>query len=107
MIQQNMIDVVTTNDCPKVTPADLLEEKATPDDLRKLERAMGVFTSTTAFLGALKQVLTDLEGFPEAKALEDFIPIMAQVESDAMNGPDEQPSPVNCSDGVGGDGVQE
>lgn len=97
MTQVNQIDVATTNGCPEVTPAELLEEKATPDDLRILERAMGRFNSTTGFLSALKQVLTDLEGLPEVEALDQFIPIMAQVEAAAMN---DHPSTVRIESTV-------
>lgn len=72
--------------CPAVTPTQLLEEKSTPQDLVALEYVMGRFTSTTEFLGALKQVLIGLEGFAEANALDQFLPLMALVESNAMNG---------------------
>lgn len=71
--------------CPDVTPTDLLAEVVTQEDLTKLEQVMGRFTSTTAFLGALKTVLVGLEAGPEVHALEAFIPMMAQVEAGAMN----------------------
>jgi hypothetical protein len=84
-MERNMIDVAITNGCPDMTPADLLEEQATAEDLIKLEQVMGRFTSTTAFLSAFKKVLVGLEAGAEVEALDKFIPIMAHVEASAMN----------------------
>lgn len=86
MTQPNMIDVVTTNGCPDMTPEQLLTEEVTTEDCRAVERVMGRFNSTTGFLRALKVVLVDLEAFSEAEALDKFIPIMARIESSAANG---------------------
>lgn len=84
-MERNKIDDCTTNGCPDVTPAQLLAEQSTPEDLNALEQVMGRFESTTGFLGALKQVLFMLESFAEVDALAGFIPMMAQVESSSMN----------------------
>lgn len=95
-MDRNKIDECTTNECPDVTPAQLLAEKPTPDDCRALERVMGRFNSTTGLLMALQQVLVDLadlEVDPVAKELDKFIPIMAQVEARDMNGTPQDPSP--------------
>lgn len=85
MVQVNQIDVVTTNGCPDVTPEQLLAEETSNADYEALERVMGRFNSTTGFLSALVVVLEHLEAGVEKDALKQFIPIMAQVESAAMN----------------------
>jgi hypothetical protein len=84
---RNKIDECSNDGCPDLTPKQLLEEKITPDDCRAVERVMGRFNTTTAFLNAVKQVLVDLESQPEADALAKFVPVMAKVECDSMNAP--------------------
>lgn len=84
---RNKIDECTNDGCPEMTPKQLLEEKITPDDCRAVERVMGRFNTTTAFLNAVKQVLVDLESQPEADALARFVPVMAKVECESMNAP--------------------
>jgi hypothetical protein len=84
---RNKIDDCTNDGCPELTPKQLLEEKITPDDCRAVERAMGRFNTTTAFLNAVKQVLVDLESQPEADVLARFLPEMAKVECESMNAP--------------------
>ena len=84
---RNKIDECSNDGCPDLTPKQLLEEKITPDDCRAVERVMGRFNTTTAFLNAVKQVLVDLESQPEADALARFVPVMAKVECDSMNAP--------------------
>jgi len=98
-MDRNKIDECTTNECPDVTPAQLLAEKPTPDDCRAVERAMGRFNSTTGFLGALAQVLLDLEAGPEAELVTKLLPIMAQAEANAMN--DTSPIDLPYPDHIG------
>lgn len=84
---RNKIDECTDDGCPEQTPKQLLEEKITPDDCRAVERVMGRFNTTTAFLNAVKQVLVDLESQPEADVLARFLPVIARVECTSMNAP--------------------
>ncbi len=84
---RNKIDECSNDGCPDLTPKQLLEEKITPDDCRAVERVMGRFNTTTAFLNAVKQVLVDLESQPEADVLARFLTVIAKVECSSMNAP--------------------
>lgn len=70
---------------PKVTAESLLKQLIHPAEQNRLEVVLGTFDSTTQFLQALRAVLLGLEAFEEEEALKKFVPIMAQVEADAMN----------------------
>lgn len=85
-MERNKIDDCTTNECPDVTPEQLLAEKPTEDDCLAVDRCLSRFNSTTGFLNALAVVLLDLEAFGECGLLNKFTPIMARIESAGMNG---------------------
>jgi hypothetical protein len=63
----------------------LLNETPSASEVQRVDDLWAVFNSTTQFLAALKQVMLNRDIPNEAAALEQFLPVMAQVEANDLN----------------------
>jgi hypothetical protein len=70
-----------------ITAQELLDNKPSADEVRRVDQMWAMFDSTTQFLSALNQVLKDRELDNECAALATFVAKMAQVEANDMNTP--------------------
>ncbi len=70
-----------------ITAQELLDNKPSTDEVRRVDQIWAMFHSTTQFLEALNQVLKERELDNECAALAKLIPEMARVEADDMNTP--------------------
>ena len=70
-----------------ITVQELLDNKPSSNEVERLDQMWAMFDSTTQFLEALKQVLTNRELDNERAALAKFVAEMAQVEAADMNTP--------------------
>jgi len=70
------------------TAAELLNDKPTDSEVERVDTLWSMFNSTTQLLSALRLVLIEREVLDhEVKALDQFLPILAQAEADNMNTP--------------------